>query len=143
MAALSDKLADLSVRVGDIEARTEAFCSESQAKRADKLDEMKSVAEGQESDLHVLAHSPKDKVTTAWAQSNRSMQLRAQTVRTLIGERKDAVDAERAVLRAKRSERNAALALDHALAAVAEAELAVAEALDARLRAADLVADEG
>ncbi|SNS60921.1 hypothetical protein SAMN05421757_102855 [Tropicimonas sediminicola] len=139
---LSDKLSDLSVRVGDVEARAEAFRSESQAGRTRKLDELKAVAEAHRASLLVSDPAGEDDIEAAWAKFGRSILGRIDSVQLLVEPRKDAKDPKDAALRAERLERNAGMAVDHALAAAVDAELAVAEAVDARLRAVDLAEDE-
>ena len=135
MTRLSDKLNDLSVRVGDIEARIEAFQSEQQDKRDQKVAALKADVKARQDSLHSTIQSKADEISTAWEVFNQSMRKKAESVRNQIEAKKDAIDADRAARRADRLEYNAVLAIDFAIVAMEDAELAVAEAIDARLHA--------
>ena len=133
MTRLSDKLADVSVQVGDREARAEAFKAEQQEKREQKLAAMKADVRAQQDKLQAAVQSKSDEIASAWAAFNHSMQDKAVSVRNEIEARLDVIDAGRAERHADRLEFNAALAIDFALVAMEDAELAVAEAVNARL----------
>ncbi|MGV6802712.1 MAG: hypothetical protein ACWA49_00800 [Ruegeria sp.] len=133
MTKLSDKLADLSVQVGDIEARAEAFKAEQQEKREQKVAAMKADVRAQQIKLQAAVQSTSDEIASAWAAFNQSMQDKTVSVRNEIEARLAAIDAGRAEHHADRLEFNAALAIDFALVAMEDAELAVAEAINARL----------
>lgn len=135
MTRLSEKLTDLSVRVGDIEARVEAFQSEQQDKRDQRVATLKAEVKARQDKLQSAVHAKADEISTAWGTFNQSMQQKAESVRNQIEAKKDAIDAGRAARRADRLEFNAALAIDFALVAMEDAELAVTEAIDARLHA--------
>ena len=135
MTTLSTKLNDLSVRVGDIEARAEAFKAEQQEKRDEKVAAMKADVQERQDKLQSAVQSKGDEISSAWGAFNQSMKARADSVRSKIEAKKDAADAGRANRRADRLEANALFALDFALVAMEDAELAVAEAIDARLYA--------
>ena len=135
MTTLSNKLADLSVRVGDIEARAEAFKAEQQEKRDQKVEALKAEVLARQESLQAAVQSKGDEIASAWGTLNQSMRVKAASVRNEIQAKKDAVDASRAANRADRLEFNAGLAIDFALVAMEDAELAVAEAIDARLKA--------
>ncbi|MFA3920686.1 hypothetical protein [Ruegeria hyattellae] len=135
MTKLSDKLADLSVRVGDIEARADAFKSEQKEKRELKVATMKADVQAQQDKLQTVVQSKSDEIASAWAALNQSMRDKATSVRKEFEAKKDAIDATHAEHRADRLEFNAALAIDFALVAMEDAELAVAEAIDARIQA--------
>ncbi len=138
MAKLSEKLADLSARAGDIEARAEAFHSEQQDKRDQKIAELKADIEAQQDKMQSAVQAKGDEISSAWSSFNASMRDKAGAVRAQIEAKKDAVDAGRAARRAERLEYNAMLTIDFALAAMDEAELAVIEAIDARAHSDDL-----
>ncbi len=138
MTSLSEKLNDLSVRVGDIEARAEAFTREQQAKRDEKVAKMRSEVAARQDNLQAAVQDKGDEIASAWTAFNQSMRDRADSVRGQIEAKKDAIDAARAKRRADRLEYNAILAIDFALIAMEEAELSVAEAFDARIYAGSL-----
>jgi len=135
MTKLSEKLADLSVRVGDIEARAEAFTQEQQAKRDQTVAEMRAEVAARQDSLQAAAQDKGDEIASAWNAFNQSMRTRAYSIRGQIEAKKDAIDAATAKRRADRLEYNAILAIDFALIAMEDAELAVAEAFDARIYA--------
>ena len=138
MPTLSEKLSDLSVRVGDIEARAAAFGADQREKRDLKIAEMRANFMARQDNLQAAIQMKGDDVADAWNAFNQSMRERFSNVRAQIGAKKDAFDASRANRRAERLENNAILAIDFALVAIEDAELAVAEAIDARLDAAAL-----
>lgn len=140
MTKLSEKLADLSARVGDIEARAEAFRTEQTEKRDLKVAELQAEVAARQERLQTAVAAKGDEISSAWGNFNGAMRARAEAVRQQIAAKKDAADANRAERRAERLELNAALAIDFALVAMEDAELAVAEAIDARLLADDLAA---
>ncbi|WP_299640258.1 hypothetical protein, partial [uncultured Ruegeria sp.] len=74
MTKLSYKLADLSTRVGDIEARAEAFKAEQQEKREQKVVAMKADVQAQQDKLQAAVRSNSDEIASAWAAFNQSMQ---------------------------------------------------------------------
>ena len=140
MAQLLDKLADLSVRVGDLEARAEAFKRSQQKRRDRKVAQMKAEVQARQDKLQALAEANSDEIASAWTELNQSMRLKAERTRKQIEARKGAIDSGRAERRAVRLELNAMLAIDFASLAMGEAELAVAEAVDARIQA-DILTD--
>jgi len=133
MTKLSEKLADLSARIGDLEARAEAFKAEQQDKRDRKVKELQDQVQAQWNELESAVSSKTDGVAEAWSSLNLSMREKAEAIRAQVEEKKDAFDATRADHRANRLEYNAQLAIDFAIVAMEEAELAAAEAIDARL----------
>lgn len=141
MSKLSEKLADLSIHVGDIEARAEAFTLEQEAKRDAKVTEMRAEVAARQENLQAAAKGKADEIASAWTAFNASMRARAEGVRTQIEAKKDAVDAARALRRADRLEVNAILAIEFAIVAMQDAELAAAEALDARIYAEGFAAN--
>ena len=135
MTELSERIADLSVRVGDIEARAEAFTWEQEARRDEMVAEMRAAVVARQDALQVAVRDQGDQIASAWTAFNTSMRERAEGVKALIEAKKDAVNASRAQRRADRLEANAILAIDFALIAMEDAELAAAEAFDARIHA--------
>ncbi len=140
MAKLSEKLADLSARVGDIEARAEAFRAAQQDKRDQTVAELKADIEAQQNKIQSAVQAKGDEISSAWSSFNSSVRNKASTVRAQIEAKKDAIDASRAGRRADRLEYNAMLTVDFALAAMDEAELAVIESIDARAHSDKLAA---
>lgn len=135
MTKISEKLGDLSVRVGDIEARAEAFTSECEETRNQKVAELQANAKSQRDRIESAVQSKGDEISAAWTSLNQSMCEKAERVYKQIEAKKDTVDATRARDRADWLEANAMLAIDFAIAAMEDAELAAAQAIDARLHA--------
>ena len=140
MTQLSEKLADLSIRVGDIEARAEAFQAEQKNKRDQKVAELKADVEARQAQIQSTVEAKGDEISSAWSNLTQSVQEKAAAVRAQIDVKNDAIDASRANRRAERLEFNAMLAIDFALAAMEDAELAAIEAFDARMHADELSA---
>ncbi len=138
MPSLSEQLADLSVRVGDIEARVAAFKNEQKEMRDKKVSAMKAEVEAAQDRLTSSIQEKSDEIASAWAEFNQSMKAKADAVRSTIEAKKDAIDAKRAEDRADQLEFNAAHSVNFALLAIEDAELAVAEAIDARIHADSL-----
>lgn len=135
MTALLDKLSDLSVRVGDIEARAEAFWAEQQERREQKISAMQAEVLARDESLKVAIHSKPDEIALTWAAFRTSLRDKAVSVRSEIETQRDSVRLNRKARRADLLEFNASLAIEFAIVAIEEAELAVAEAIDARLKA--------
>ena len=135
MPTLSEQLADLSLRVGDLEARIMAFKREPKQMRDNKVAAMKADAEAAQEHLTSELQATGNEICSAWAGFAQAMKAKASTVRTMIGEEVDAADPERAQERAVRLEANALHSLSFALVAIEDAELAVAEAIDAEIHA--------
>lgn len=138
MTPLSDQLAELSERVRDIEGRISVFKNEQSQVRAEKVDALKSRVEKTQDRLTTTLGAKSNEISSAWAEFNRSMQAKASAIRTAVVEKKDAIDASHAQDRADRLEYNAVQSVDFALLAIEDAELAVIEAVDARIHAESL-----
>ncbi len=139
MVSLSEKLYDLSVGVGDIEARADAFKAEQQENRDKRINDLRRKTQERQDALCSAVQAKGDEISSAWNALNQSMQVRAEKVRTEIEAKKNAVDAERAIRRAEHLEENAVLAIEFAAVAMEDAELAVVEAIDARVHAEALI----
>ncbi|MEO9573576.1 hypothetical protein [Tateyamaria sp.] len=135
MANLSEKLADLAVIVGDIEARAEAFGREQKSRRKEKIADLRKTAKSARDQAIGAAQSKQDQVSIAWSELHKSMVEREQKVRHQIEETKRSTDRSRAEDLANRLEANAEHALGLARVSIEEAELAIAMAVDARTQA--------
>jgi len=127
-----------SARVGDIEARVAAFKNEQKEMRDKKVDAMRAEVKAAQDRLTSSVQEKGDEIASAWDEFNQSMKAKADAVRSTIESKKDAIDAKRAEDRADRLELNAAHAVSFALLAIEDAELAVAEAIDARIHSDSL-----
>jgi len=135
---LSEQLSDLAERVGDIEARIEAFKNEQKEMRERKVAAIRAEVKASQDRLTSAILEKRGEISSAWAQFNQSMEAKADAVRSKIVAKKEAIDLKRAQDRADHLEFNAAHAVGFALVAIEDAELAVAEAIDARLHADEL-----
>ena len=142
MPTLSEQLADLSVRVGDIEARIAAFKDGQKEMRDKKVEALKADVEAAHDRLTSSFHTKSDQISSAWAEFHHSVEAKAHAVRSTIKAKKDAIDVKRAADRADQLEFNAAHSVSFALLAIEDAELAVAEAVDARIFADSLAGPE-
>ena len=106
--------------------------------RDKKVNAMKAEVEAAQDRLTSSIQEKGDAIASAWADFNESMQAKAEAVRSTIEAKKDAIDAKRAEYRADRLEFNAAHSVSFALLAIEDAELAVAEAIDARIHSDSL-----
>jgi hypothetical protein len=138
MTTLFEKLLDLSVRVGDIEARIAAFKATQTKQRDRKVCELKSEVQSYFQELENDIRAAEDEVSTTWTGVNQSLKEKAQKLRSLVEGKEQAVSLERAENRANRLEKNALFAIDFAALAVGEAEVAISEAIDARLHASEV-----
>lgn len=138
MSTLSEKLADLSVLVGDIEARAEAFLIEQPELRDRRVKELREELQTLQDRLKYTGLARRDRITKAWSSLYRSLRAKADEVQAHVGAKKAATDGKSAQRRAEQLEINALLALDFALFAVTDAELAVSEAINARLEADEM-----
>ena len=135
MTRLADKLADLSVIVGDIEARAEAFGKEQNAKRGEKIAELQSGANATRELIAGEIQSKQDQITSVWSEFHDAILARDRVIREQDREANKSLGAHRTEVIARRLETHAEYSLGFARAAIEEAELAVSEAIDARIRA--------
>ncbi|ASP35648.1 hypothetical protein [Labrenzia sp. VG12] len=135
MTALAEKLSDLSVHVGDIEARIAAFRGTQERFRDQKVSALKSGVQARIEDLDTRIHNAGDDISSVWTGINQSLKIKAEQIQALIESKRQATDAQRAEHRTQHLERNALLAIEFAALAIEEAEVAVSEAVDARLHA--------
>ena len=142
MPSLSEKLADLAVRVGDVEARAEAFCFEQLQVREQKVEEMRGEIRARKDKLESTVQAANDGISSAWNTFIQSTHDRAEQVRAQIEAKKGAMELERAQRRAERLQHNAILAIDYATLVMEETELAVAEAFQAQIHAGELAERE-
>ena len=137
MITLSDKLADLSVRIGDVEARAYAFCFDTAEKRDQKIMEMQATVRALQDSLQSSVQGKDDEISSVWAELGQAQSTNVARVRAKAKSKKDVTGTVHARRRAESLGTNASLAIDFAIIAMLYAELAVAEALDARVHAGE------
>ncbi|MGI9389514.1 MAG: hypothetical protein ACR2O1_05595 [Boseongicola sp.] len=138
MTNLSEKLADICVQVGDIEARTEAFCFEQPQIRDQMVEGMRTRMIARQGKLQSAVQAGSDEISSIWGAFIQSMQSRAEQVRAQIEAEQSVMELENAKRHAERLQLNAILAVDFAVLAMEDAELAVAEAFQARIQAGEI-----
>lgn len=130
---LSQKLKDLSVYVSEAEKSIDAFAKETAEKRDAKISDLKTSAKTAKSEFEAKIQSLDDKVTSSWSKVNEYFYEHVEVAKAAVSEKKDEVELSYAEARAKHLADNAAASIAFALSTIREAELAVAEALDAEL----------
>jgi hypothetical protein len=130
---LSQKLKDLSVYVSEAEKSIDAFAKETAEKRDAKISDLKTSAKTAKSEFEAKIQSLDDKVTSSWSKVNEYFYEHVEGAKAAVSEKKDEVELSYAEARAKHLADNAAASIAFALSTIREAELAVAEALDAEL----------
>jgi hypothetical protein len=136
--ALSDQLANLSVRAKQFEDRAAAAKTEAKTDLEQDVKNARESAQEQASELRNRADSNKDRMSTGWEGIQRSWSDHQNALRKNIDDRKAAHDLKGAQKAADRAEADAAFAIDYAYAAMEEAEYAVLDATLARREADEL-----
>jgi hypothetical protein len=130
---LSEQLADMSARAVQVEERVESLKTETLEKRDAQVAALKTSVETARSNFESSVKSKGDEIATAWSDLNSSMKARAETVKSAVMSKKEAIEAGHARLRADMLEENAAATIVFAVMAIEDAEIAVVEAMDARM----------
>jgi hypothetical protein len=130
---LSQKLTDLSARVAEAEKSIDAFANETAEKRDDKISDLEASAKTAKSEFETKIQSLDDKVTSSWSKVNEYFYEHVEAAKAAVSEKKDEVELSYAEARARHLADNAAASIVFALSTIREAELAVAEAVDAEL----------
>lgn len=138
MTKLSEKLSDLSIQIGDVEARTEAFLAETSDRREQRIKALKDTLQQHQNQMQSRIQSAEDGIAGAWQDLAKSLNERFEAAHAQMVSTKARADAHLADRRAAQLEQSAALALDFALVAMEDAELSALKAVDARLLADEL-----
>ncbi len=134
MTSLADKLADLSLVIGDIEARSEAFGKEQQIWRDEKIAVLQKSVNATRDLFSGQVQSKRDNLTSAWNDFQEAMKERDLCLHRHFEESEHSVELNQANELADRLEANAEYAISLAKLAIEEAELSTAKAIDARIR---------
>lgn len=130
---LSEQLAEMSARAVRAEERVESLKTETLKKRDTDVAALQSSVEAARSNFESSVKSKGDEIAAAWTDLNSSMRARAEAVKSAVMSKKEAIEAGHAQLRANKLEANAAATIAFAVLAIEDAELAVADAMDARM----------
>ncbi|WP_319545747.1 hypothetical protein [Ruegeria conchae] len=138
MTKLSERLSDLSILIGDVEARAEAFFAESGDRRKQRIKALKDTLKRHQNQMESRIQSTESEIAVVWQDLAERLTERSEMARAQLVSTKTRADAHLADRCAAQLEQNAALALDFALVAMEDAELSALEAVDARLLADEL-----
>ncbi len=138
MARLSEQLADLSARVATIEARAAELKQVTQDQRDAKLGELKAGVEAAHTKFTNDMQSVNESISSSWSKLNQGLKSGVEQIKSDVAAKREAVELNLAKARADRLEENAEVAIGFAILAIEEADLAIVEAVDARLHAESL-----
>jgi hypothetical protein len=143
MAKISEQLADLSVRAKHAEDAVTAAQKEAHDKVMARREQARNAAAAaiQKVDRNIKAagddvKSVGDAAAKKWTALQTKIAGDLESVKSGIAQKKHDWDARRAENQAERLEWEAGLAVDYAIAAVEQAELAVLDAVAGRMEAA-------
>jgi len=143
MAKLSEQLADLSVRAKHAEDAASAAQKEAHDKVMARREQARAAAtaaaEKVERNIKSVGDNVKsagDAATKKWAAFQSKISNDLQSIKEGIAQKKHDLDVRHAEKHADHLEWEAGLAVDYAIAAVEQAELAVLDAVAGRLEAA-------
>lgn len=133
MMDMTTLLAVLTVSVGDIEARASAFGQQSQKRRARKIEAKISELITTRQSLFSSVQELGDEFVSVWCTLSQALETREKAIEILRtggeGDTKNPLTDDQV----RAFESQAVLDLSIAIVAIAKAELALIEALDARL----------
>ena len=141
MAKLSEQLADLSVRAKHAEDAASAAQKEAHDKVMARREQARAAAtaaaEKVERNIKSVGDNVKsagDAATKKWAAFQSKISNDLQSIKEGIAQKKHDLDVKHAEKHADRLEWEAGLAVDYAIAAVEQAELAVLDAVAGRMK---------
>ena len=135
MAKLSEQLADLSVRAKTAEDAVAAAQKEAHDRIETRKQQARAAAEKaiEKVDQHIK--SAGDSATKNWNALKAKVTADMDALKAGVAQRKRELDTKLAEKQADRLEWEAGVAIDYAIASVEQAQLAVLDAIDARLDA--------
>jgi uncharacterized phage infection (PIP) family protein YhgE len=138
--ALSDQLTKLAAKAKEAEDQAAAAKTKAKADLEQDVKQARASAQAQADQVHKNVETDKGKVSSWWADMQRSWREHLDTIRQHVDERKATHDLESAKRNADSAEEDAGFAIDYAYGAVEEAEYAVLDAILARMDADELAA---
>jgi hypothetical protein len=133
----SAKLDELQAKVNETVATARAAAAENRDQLKQRVDQAQSEANQAMEDAKQQAGEAADRAQSKWAQMKADAEAKREDVKAKIDKRADQLDAKAAAKDADWAEQDAADAIDYAIWMVYDAQLAVLDALDARVYADD------
>ena len=133
----SAKLDELQAKVNETVETARAAAAENRDQLKQRVDQAQSEANQAMEDAKQQAGEAADRAQSKWAQMKADAEAKREDVKAKIDKRADQLDAKAAAKDADWAEQDAADAIDYAIWMVYDAQLAVLDALDARVYADD------
>jgi hypothetical protein len=131
----SAKLENLQAKVNETVATARAAAEENRDQLKRRVDQAQDDANQAMADAKQQAGETADRAKSKWAQMKADAAAQREDIKAKINKRADQLDAKGAAKDADWAEQDAADAIDYAVWMVYDAQLAVLDALDARVYA--------
>jgi hypothetical protein len=135
---LSEHLRDLSVRAKGVEDAYDAAQKEAHEKLTARREEARRAAIAATERVHEEVKSFQDTVSRNWGTLRAKVAADVQNLKQAVAQQKQTIEVKLAEKNAEILERDAEFAIDYAIACVQQANLAVLDALGARVQAETL-----
>jgi hypothetical protein len=132
---LSDQLSDLSARAKNLETAVTAAQKESHDKLVSRTEEAHASAIALVDKVKQSVKTARDDGSTKWSAMQAKLGADMDGLKARVSEKKRAISARLAERYAEDAEDDAGFAIDYAIASIAQAKLAVFDAISARLDA--------
>lgn len=132
---LSEQLAELSVRAKNIENEMAAAETEARGKIAARREAARATATAAVEKVGQEIKTIKDNTTASWSAARTKVDADMDALKAKVSRVKHDLDVKQATTHADLLEDEAAFAVDYAIASVEQANLAVLDAIEARLQA--------
>ena len=132
---LSEQLADLSVHAKNAEDAADAAQKEAHDKIVARKEQARAAATTAIEKVNQKIKSAENTTTANWNAFKAKVAADIDGLKTMVAERKQELDANRAENTAERLEWEAGVAVDYAIACVEQAEVAVLDAIAGRSEA--------
>ena len=131
----SAKLENLQAKVNETVETARAAAAENRDQLKQRVDQAQSEAKQAMENAKQQAGEAADRAQSKWAQMKADAEAKREDIKAKIDKRADQLDAKAAANDADWAEQDAADAIDYAVWMVYDAQLAVLDALDARVYA--------
>ncbi|HWI00109.1 MAG TPA: hypothetical protein VNT27_07245 [Propionibacteriaceae bacterium] len=131
----SAKLDELQAKVNETVETARAAAAENRDQLKQRVDQAQSEAKQAMENAKQQAGEAADRAQSKWAQMKADAEAKREDIKAKIDKRADQLDAKAAANDADWAEQDAADAIDYAVWMVYDAQLAVLDALDARVYA--------
>jgi len=135
MKKLSEHLNELATKVADVEKKVAAAEQERSEKVEARVKAAKADMKARRDDFLATVNEGQVAVALHWKELQANYDSKLAQIKSHIEAKKDAREQKRAMRRADDAEMYAAAAIDFAVVALAEVEVAVLEAIEARTHA--------